>query len=272
MRDAWDGAPAPRMGRRRFLEMGSLALGAVAVGGGGGHPAVAWRPADDGRLKSRPASPTDPLPAGRHTLGLGGDRDGLLYIPGGRRPETPAPLVVMLHGAGGAAAGGLRPFEGIAERHGLILLAPESRGATWDLVRGGFGPDVEFIDRALAAAFRHCAVDRARVALEGFSDGASYALALGLTNGDLFRKVVAFSPGFMTLVRATGKPPVFISHGTQDRVLPIERCSRRIVPRLEAAGYDVQYEEFEGGHTVPAAIAEQAAAWLAQAGARGRGE
>lgn len=257
------GSTAPLMGRRRFLEAASLAVGGAAVGSVDG-----WRfdGAEDGRLKARPSPPTDLLAPGRHSLGLGGDRDGLLFVPGGRRPETPAPLVVMLHGAGGSAAGGLRPFEAHAERNGLILFAPDSRGGTWDAVRGRFGPDVEFIDRALRAVFRQCAVDRARIVLEGFSDGATYALALGLTNGDLFRKVVAFSPGFLPLVRATGKPAIFISHGTGDAVLPIEQCSRRIVPRLRDAGYSVRYEEFEGGHQVPVAMAEQAVVWLGTPG------
>jgi phospholipase/carboxylesterase len=37
------------------------------------------------------------------------------------------------------------------------------------------------------------------VALGGFSDGASYALSLDLTNGDLFASLIAFSPGFIQL-------------------------------------------------------------------------
>lgn len=39
------------------------------------------------------------------------------------------------------------------------------------------------------------AVDTTRLGVGGFSDGASYALSLGLTNGDLFTHVIAFSPG-----------------------------------------------------------------------------
>jgi phospholipase/carboxylesterase len=65
------------------------------------------------------------------------------------------------------------------------------------------------------------AVDAGRLAVEGFSDGASYALSIGLTNGDLLTHVVAFSPGFASPVAYTGKPPVFVSHGTHDEVLPI---------------------------------------------------
>jgi len=45
-------------------------------------------------------------------------------------------------------------------------------------------------------------------------------------------------------------------------VLPIDQCSRRIVPMLRRAGYDVRYDEFEGGHTVPPAIASAAVDWL----------
>ena len=58
-------------------------------------------------------------------------------------------------------------------------------------------------------------VDPARLVIGGFSDGASYALSLGLINGQLFRKVAAFSPGFVVTGEPEGKPRVFISHGPQ---------------------------------------------------------
>jgi len=100
------------------------------------------------------------------------------------------------------------------------------------------------------------------VAIEGFSDGASYALCLGLTNGDLFTHIIAFSPGFASPGISRGSPLVFVSHGTNDRVLPIERTSRRVVPQLETEGYRVQCREFEGGHMVPDEIAREAVEWL----------
>jgi predicted esterase len=59
-----------------------------------------------------------------------------------------------------------------------------------------------------------------------------------------------------------GSPRVFVSHGTRDGWLPIERCSRRIVPRLRRAGYDVRYREFEGGHVEPSEIGREAAEWF----------
>jgi predicted esterase len=154
---------------------------------------------------------------------------------------------------------------GDAEEAGVILLAPDSRGRTWDAILDGYGTDVAFVDRALAQTFGRLAVDPASVGIEGFSDGASYALGLGLANGDLFRRGVAFSPGYVPSAPTSGRPSIFVSHGVGDDILPIDRCSRRIVPALRRQGYDVDYREFDGGHEVPADIAAGALASVAKA-------
>jgi predicted esterase len=186
----------------------------------------------------------------------------LLYVPAGYRPDAPAPLVLALHGAGGNAQHGLSPLRALADEAGLVLLAVGAAGRTWDVIVDGYGPDVEAIDEALAHVFGRVAVDADRLAVSGFSDGASYALSLGITNGDLFTHVLAFSPGFMAPAAQHGAPRIFISHGTADRVLPITACSRRLVPTLQNAGYEVEYREFPGGHTVPPEIARDAVRWM----------
>jgi predicted esterase len=56
-------------------------------------------------------------------------------------------------------------------------------------------------------------------------------------------------------VEEVGKPPIFISHGRQDSILPIDPCSRRIVPELQRTGYAVTYKEFDGDHEVPSEMA-----------------
>ena len=216
-----------------------------------------------GRLTARPGTPTGSVTPGEQPLSLGNDgRDGLLYVPASYAATTPAPLVLMLHGATGSARGALRPFRDLADDAGLVLLAPESRGTTWDAIRGDYGVDIAFIDRALAQVFQRVAIDPARLTIEGFSDGATYALGVGLTNGDLFQHVVAFSPGFVLPIDAHARPHVFISHGTRDQILPIDQCSRRIVPQLQRAKYDVQYQEFDGPHAVPPEIAKGAINWM----------
>ena len=217
----------------------------------------------EGRLTARPRQrPAGSGQAGLHPLGLGGRRDGLVFAPTTHRHDARLPLVVMLHGAGGDARRALDPFLGSAEEKKLVLVAPESRGRSWDVILGGFGPDVAFIDRALEKVFGEYAIAPGKVAIEGFSDGASYALSLGLTNGDLFRKIVAFSPGFSAPGRPRGSPEIFVSHGVKDTVLPIGATSREVVPTLEDAGYPVEYVEFEGGHGHPGDVERRALAWL----------
>jgi phospholipase/carboxylesterase len=225
---------------------------------------------EQGLLRSRPRKgPAGTTPVGLRVLeSEAAPTESYLYVPAGYRAENPAPLVLLLHGAGEDARDGLAQLRGQADQAGIVLLACSSRGPTWDLIlnRGHYGPDIAAIDLALGDAFSRCAIDPERVGVGGYSDGASYALALGLANGDLFLHVLAFSPGFLAPTGQTGSPRVFVSHGTRDGWLPIDSCSRRIVPRLERAGYKVRYREFEGGHVVPPAIAREAACWFAHQG------
>ena len=222
----------------------------------------------EGRLRARPGKATGPAPVGLQPLMLGAARESYLYVPAGYRTERLAPLVLLLHGAGGHARQGLNLLRTLADATGVILLAPASRERTWDLLVGRrYGPDATMIDRALEQTFSRYAIDPGRVAIGGFSDGASYALSLGLTNGDLFTPVLAFSPGFMAPAGRRpagrrGSPRVFVSHGTRDGVLPIERCSRKVVPQLSRADYEVRYREFDGGHTIPPEIALEAVSWF----------
>ena len=191
---------------------------------------------------------------GLHALGTeAGPAEVYLYVPASYLKETPAPFVLLLHGARENAHDGLAQLRGQADGAGLVLLAPGSRGPAWDSIlnRGRYGPDVAAIDRTLEYAFSRCAVDLARVAVGGYSDGASYALSLGMANGDLFAHVLAFSPGFLTTNGRADLPGIFVSHGTRDGWLPIGACSRRIVPHLDRAGYEVRYREFEGTWSRP---------------------
>ena len=186
----------------------------------------------------------------------------MLHVPPGLGAGEPLPLVVTLHGAGGNPEQGLDLFRPLADEFGLVLLAPGSRGSTWDAVGGSYGPDAEAIDAALHQVFAELPVDGERVAIGGFSDGGSYALGLGLANGPLFSRVIAFSPGFVPPARRAGTPAVFVSHGEADDVLPVDRTSRVIVPALREDGYDVTYREFPGPHVVPPDQARAAAEWL----------
>jgi predicted esterase len=188
--------------RRDFLRLtaGTASAGLLAAcdtGRGGLKGQQVESASSRGRLLVRPNPPPSDaaVSTGLRPLGLGSNRDGLLYVPAGYGELAKVPLALTLHGAGGNARSGISHFLHLADTAGVVLLAPESRGRSWDVLVGGYGPDVEFINRTLKWAFDRLALNAQRLAITGFSDGASYALSLGLTNGDLFTHVIAFRRG-----------------------------------------------------------------------------
>ena len=216
----------------------------------------------DGRLKARPRRGITTAATGSSRLALGSTRDATLQMPA-KNEGGSLPLLVLLHGAGGSGEGILRRLGSFAAEAGIVVLSPDARASSWDAIRDAFGPDVAFIDRCLERVFEQVNVDPRRVSIGGFSDGATYALSLGLVNGELFQRIVAWSPGFVVGGNVTGEPRIYVSHGHEDEILPIDRCSRRIVPALKRNGYEVTYKEFVGGHTIPEAIAREGMAFVA---------
>jgi phospholipase/carboxylesterase len=215
------------------------------------------------RLHARPGkTAAGGYKPGVNPMNLRAERDTLFYIP--ERTPDPAPFVLYLHGATGGEQQGIRRLRALADEFGFLLLSPASQEFTWDAIHSGYGSDMRLIDQALSKAFADRRVDARKIAVCGFSDGASVALGLGMSNGDLFNAVMAFSPGFIP--SGSGQtlhtPRIFISHGTKDEILPFEGSSQRLVPELKQAGYSVKFEEFDGPHGVPPDIARHAIEWF----------
>ena len=243
--------------RRRFVALGLRgAVGAICV------QTLAHRAeaATGARLHTRPAKPKQRAQPGRYAFGLGGTRDGYLSVPQNYNPAKPIPFILMLHGRGGGSAG-LETFCEAAAKEGIAVAVPDSRGLTWDRIKGQFGPDIEFIDRVLAYVFERLAVDPRHLAVAGFSDGGSYSLSVGLTNGDLFSHVIAYSPEFISAPLRFGKPPIFIAHGVQDPVLSVN-LTENMVRQLQGSGYQVELKEFSGGHFMRQDLVKESFRWF----------
>ena len=211
-----------------------------------------------GRLSFRPGIMPNKqaLPAGRHELGIASERDAVLIVPDGLQPAAPIALLVMFHGAGGSADKVLPFLIDYAHQHRFLLLLPQSQFPTWDLVVGGNGPDLERLDKALHQVASRFSINSSHLGFAGFSDGGSYALSVGVTNGDVVSHVIAFSAGFMSVLQQNGAPRIFIAHGLEDEQLPIETSARPHVAKLKAAGYDITSFEFRGPHRIePPAVA-----------------
>jgi phospholipase/carboxylesterase len=214
----------------------------------GGEPDTRLQARVDGR--GRACAP------GEHELSIARGRRALMRVTPEARGRRHA-VLLALHGAGsGGAPGGLWAFRGTWETPGLVIVAPAAAGSAWTLE----ARDVELVDRALQRAFDRCVVDPRRVVVGGFSSGAGMALWLGLTNGDLFRAVIALSPGGSLPSRRVGRPWVFVAHGTEDSVIPISLGGDRAAAALRSDGYRVTHRRFPGGHRVRPAIARAAVA------------
>jgi phospholipase/carboxylesterase len=263
-----DWVPSSFLSRRDFCALlTSFTLGSLSACRLTGGSTIS----NGGRISARPQKAVNTTATGRIPLGLDSDgRDAILHLP---KSESPLPLLVMLHGATQNAEDMFWYLGSAHEEAGVAVLAPNSRDTTWDAIGGSFGPDVDFLNRSLERVFQTAPIDPARICVGGFSDGASYAIGLGLLNTDLFTSVAAFSPGFVPEegathadLLATTKPRFFISHGTRDHILPINSCGRRIAQALQARGYEVTFREFDGDHEIPADVAREGMKWLAVGG------
>lgn len=205
-----------------------------------------------GRLGFRPGTePTHrPLTPGRHALSFDQGREAVLVVPEGLDTAAPVPLLVMFHGAGGEANRVLPHLVPHARQRKFLLLAPQSMFVTWDIVVGGHGPDLQRLDAALSMLASHFRLDPARLAFAGFSDGGSYALSMGLTNGDVASHVIGLSAGFMNTFTQAGTPQVFLAHGRADKQLPIETSAHPHAKRLLDSGYDLTLQPFDGDHVI----------------------
>lgn len=195
------------------------------------------------------APPTKPpLAPGRNTLGLFETRDAFLVVPDRVDPNVPTPLMVLFHGGGGHAEKILPMMEQHALSRGFLLLVPQSRYPTWDIVIAGNGPDRERLDAALKEVADHYRLDPSHICFAGHSDGGSYALSLGITNGQFITHIIVSSAGFMSVQHQEGAPRIFMSHGVRDEQIPIDRSGRTHSALLKQAGYDITYMEYNGPH------------------------
>ena len=197
-----------------------------------------------------------------------------------RQPSSLRPLLVMLHGIG-------------ADEHDLFGLAaaldprltvvslraprPYSAGYSWFDIEfrpgGQIVPNLEQARATLqdlitwlqAAPARH-GTDPSRTFLLGFSQGAMMSLGVLQTQPTLLAGVLALSgrfPGeaFGTPSDAVGAVPVFVAHGTQDDVLPIEN-GRKVRDTLTSHVRDLTYREYPIGHGISDAEVKDVSAWL----------
>ena len=109
---------------------------------------------------------------------------------------------------------------------------------------------------------------RARIVLAGFSQGGAITLHTGLRQRERLAGLLALSTYLPLAERfdaerdpASASVPIFMAHGRVDPVIPLERAviSR---DRLQAAGYQVEWHEYDMPHSLCEEEVRQIAAFL----------
>ena len=184
-------------------------------------------------------------------------------------------VVLALHGLGDSAVG----FEALARRLRLpvrfvIPDAPDPHGGGFSWYRVGepeAASDVvrstDLLVRLIGAVHKRWPRSGKPLVL-GYSQGAVMALSLAARHADRIAGAAALSgyliPADLAIPKATKKsPPLFISHGRKDDVVPFAK-GQAAADAFERAGWKVTFVTHELGHPLPPAILVRAEAWLAQ--------
>lgn len=202
-----------------------LAAAPAATGARSAHATVALS-----RATGAPATPAVG-PAWQRVAVPGGTRPYLLATPAGPGPH---PLLVVLHGLDQHTETFLRTTGVVEEAlaSGVAVVGPETPDGAWN--DGRLGPrgrdDDAYVLAVVDALVAGGVVDRDRVSVAGFSNGAGMAVELAVRHPDRVRALVLVGG---ELLSGPGLPwptlPVttLLVHGTDDSIQPWAGRARR---------------------------------------------
>jgi phospholipase/carboxylesterase len=178
-----------------------------------------------------------------------------LYVPEAWDGQASMPLVVALHGGSGHGRDFLWSWLREARGRNVLVLSPTAQDRTWSIM-GGADVDADRLREMIESVAARYPVDRARVLLTGMSDGATYALLLGLRSGPPFTHLAPACGVLHPLLFAGGLEraqdfPIYLIHGALDWMFPVY-TARMGRDALLAAGARLVYREIEDlSHTYP---------------------
>ena len=183
-----------------------------------------------------------------------GERGGFsFYIPENKNQKTSRPLIVALHGSSGHGADFLWNWLKEARSRGFLLLCPTSSEQTWSLEN--VWEDLFKILTAIDNLSEISSINSEKILITGMSDGATFSMLAGLRKSTPFTHIAPFSgimPASLAKMSddtlATDRP-VFLVHGAEDKIFPVETAFLT-KSELETAKVEVVLKTKNGlGHT-----------------------
>ena len=178
-----------------------------------------------------------------------------LVVPKSVDLNKPAPLLFAFHGMG-IDSKELIPrytrLDDLAADKKFILVYPDAIGRSWGLTPDKVKADLAFFDALLDHLKKQHKIDADRICTVGMSNGGYFSHLVGAERSMVVAAVASHSGplGLQTLggIKAERKFPVFIVHGDQDRLLPVE-WARENRDKYKKEGHEVKYVEVAGlGH------------------------
>ena len=178
-----------------------------------------------------------------------------IILPPDHDSESPAPLIIALHGYGGRPGGYPALWRPAAGKIGAILATPHGlqhlgSGFFW----GGL-EEAETLVQLTIEYVRHLhQIDDNHIVLTGFSQGGFMAMAVGARNPETFAGVIPMAGGYIPAIDTPPPAPpqaprFFFMVGSQDEA---KLQCREAAKDFEAAGYAVKLRIYPGvGHTFP---------------------
>ena len=248
-----------------------LALSALASG-----PLACQRSRRPASLAAPPTATANAAFGGLNVATAGPMRDG----------ERGGIAVVLLHGWG-APGDDLVPLGEALARPGSRFYMPaaplpeQGGGRAWwhlDLDRPPWDPAQERAPNPAVPAARQAVQAVLRTIIErqaptalvlgGFSQGAMLALDVALAGAPAVHRVAALSgvvlPDSKAALQASAggtRPPVFMSHGRYDQIVPFAAGDHGR-QQLEGAGFQVTWRPFPGAHEIPPEVVRELAAFI----------
>jgi len=176
---------------------------------------------------------------------MGAERTYYTFVP--EKITAPAPLLLLLHGSGRDGISQINEWKDLAEKEGIILVAPDSANAReWSMNTDG----PEFLHDVVEAVRAKHSVDGTRLYIFGHSAGAVFALYMGVMESRYFAAVGVHAGAmgedfYPTLDVAKRKIPISIWVGTEDPYfkLPLVKATQA---ELNKHGFEAKVVEIKG--------------------------
>jgi phospholipase/carboxylesterase len=191
-----------------------------------------------------------------------------LYIPQ-NRPAEPLPAIVFLHGSLGNFKTYTWVWAKLAEREGLVIIAPSYGFGNWR-----YADSVAVISRALADATTQVTLDPQRLYLAGLSNGGLGVSHLAADQPEQYRGLIFLSPVMDTarvdspmFHQAWHGRPVLVITGDADERIPLSYVQQRVAV-LRAGEVAVTERVYPGEDhflffSQPEAVLDDISDWLA---------